>query len=300
MDNIDYIKMQEYTNQLVSIFEKPLYNEIIDLWEQCKNAGYKQQKSAYEAFQDKLEEILVWNRVQIHDAFKKVTLKHSTEYIDKLVEIVFRYNVKFLVNQEYCTKIPDNETFFHQCLLKSAEQISLIPYIADNRIGDNIEKYKNISKLQDIIRQGIRYTIKSNIMQENLFDVEASCYPKKEVEETEDTEEIEDEEKEIEDTEETEETKEAEETTEETTDDKIKEEIDDKPENKAPIVPFNEDAEGLQETKIEETAEGDYEPQAEAPFEDFKTFDSSKEVHLKGLFEPKVSESADKLTVKLN
>jgi Family of unknown function (DUF5764) len=172
-----FLKMSEFTDQLVNVFEKCIYNQIVSLFEEAKTEHNSLVSSGkitnvLELFQTKLEEIASWNRQQIDYAFKPIEMKNSKNYLDKLITTVFKSNIGFLVDSDLKVhlKIPDNNTFYHQCLLRTAEQVFPMPYIVDNRIGNSATKYDNITKFQEIIKDSIKFTIRNNIMRDNLFD----------------------------------------------------------------------------------------------------------------------------------
>lgn len=288
MENIEQYRLQVCTNLLIQIFENPILNEIVELWEFSKKNYIKTHSNPLLLFQDKLEEIMVWNRVQIHESFEKVKKKNSEDYINKLVDIVYKLSVKVLLDSDYCIKIPDNETFYHQCLVSSAGKIFHIPTILQN------------GKPQDIlglIKKSINDTIQKNVMKESLLDaITQQCVGTEEAIEEDDIED---------DIEETESIK------------KENESVEEPIEPKEGDVKSENSIAAEQEAKIEERAEGDFSPPSQISDandieneikkeeNEFKSFDNTDEkeavkddIHLRDLFNSK-ADSNDKLTVKL-
>ena len=160
-----YYILKTYTDQLVNIFEKPIYKIIIELFEESVFLGNSQQNEENETilsiFQKKINDIKKWNNDLIKQKYNNIDKEIINEkLLNDLIETIFKLQNQFLSKKlNHNITIPSNINIFYKSLKNAASKIYETPFIVDINGKDEITKYKYNEKMNKIIHDAILSTI---------------------------------------------------------------------------------------------------------------------------------------------
>ena len=170
MSSDRYFIKEEYTKQLVNVFEKAIYDIIIKTFSDSETeymeVSQTTQTDILNIFQRKLLEIRDWNSDRINDTYRSIRKDDTSSetYVNNLIEQVIRSEVSFLLQQnnpEFVIKIPSNELIFFRSLKNTVINIYETPFIVNNRDIDNSLRFEYNSRMKNIINSSIRNTIQT-------------------------------------------------------------------------------------------------------------------------------------------
>lgn len=165
-------RREEYTKELVSIFKRGITDKIFSIFTTSDNI-YKttdSNSSAFEIFQEKLKEVKHYNTNLQEEDYTQLLKYHENRYLEKLVEIVFEENLKLLIDGKVRLLVPPNKIFYFKCLLETCGRVYKNPYLLDNKSGSRDDIINRMEKLDSLVDESIRKTIRSIILSENMLD----------------------------------------------------------------------------------------------------------------------------------
>ena len=176
-DNISLLveAKTEYTNQLINILKKPLYEGFKSLFDDSVNICKNNDELNYElkTFQNLLGRIPQWNQEIIEKECDRIKLSSNCEWIEDLISAVFISHTKVLSNVKGKNKIsltiPVYSKFIHKIYIDIARQFWKNPFLFSNEDISQYEYQKNIRECENIIEASIRETIRLLLPVKNIF-----------------------------------------------------------------------------------------------------------------------------------
>ena len=154
-----YYILKTYTDQLINVFEKPIYKIMIELFEE---SIITDEENKLKLFQSKILDIKNWNNDRILEKYNKIDKNNISEnLLNGLIEKIFKIQNEFLSKNKSNKniKIPSNTSIFYKSLKNAAFKIYETPFIVDIDGKDEITKYKYNEKMNKIIYDSILSTI---------------------------------------------------------------------------------------------------------------------------------------------
>ena len=156
----------EYTNQLINLLHKPIYDGIKSVYEEsidfCKNN--QDSENELKTFQKLLSRIPQWNQEIIDNECSRIINVSNCSWIEDLLSAVFISHTRVLTNFRSKHKInlviPTFSTFIHKTYIVSARQFWKNPYLFSNENVSQFEFQKNLREIENIISTSINETIR--------------------------------------------------------------------------------------------------------------------------------------------
>ena len=180
-DNISLLvdAKTEYTNQLVSLLTKPLYEGFKSLFddavEVCNNNN--QEGAELKTFQNLLGRIPQWNQEIIDNECERIKVSSKCEWLEDLISAVFVSHTRVLTNMNSKNKInlsvPKLSKFIHKVYINIARQFWKNPFLFSSDGISQFEYQKNIRECEIIISDSVHESIRillpvKNILKEYL------------------------------------------------------------------------------------------------------------------------------------
>lgn len=176
----------EYTHKLVKhlrkYFLKFFYKIYNDTFEHALN--YHEDDRVLVLFQDKLREIVSWDKMIKSEFADDVRTESMCEWLEDLVTAVFVLNTKILATirlsnppKKINMEIPNFHDFVHECLANCARELWKFAYLFEK--SKNTSTYQeNYNKCEKIITDSIYDTIRESLpmketLEEYLLEVTA-------------------------------------------------------------------------------------------------------------------------------
>lgn len=154
----------QYTVQLIDTLSPFIYQGFKTIFNSCKGTP-----SSLKKFQEKICNVTKWNQEIIDTEYQRIIDTSKCSWIDKLIEVIFIYNVKILTTisdnkKTFNIKIPEVKNFIHKCYIETARNLYIEPYVI------NDEGANNLKKCMEIISRSIEKTIISLIPQQEIIE----------------------------------------------------------------------------------------------------------------------------------
>jgi len=184
VDNISLLveAKTEYTNQLIKLLKKPLYEGFKSLYDDSVNICKNNNEKNFElkTFQNLLGRIPQWNQEIIEKECDRIKISSDCEWIENLISAVFISHTKVLSSNvkgknKINLSIPVFTKFIHKIYIDIARQFWRNPFLFSNEDISQYEYQKNIRECENIIEMSILETIRillpvKNILKEYLGD----------------------------------------------------------------------------------------------------------------------------------
>lgn len=171
---------QEYTSYLISTLAPSMYTGFKDLFEQSKKIlnGH----SVFKNFQILLSNVPNWNDHMLTREVVDITKETGCDWLDNLITAVFVSHSKILTsvkignyrpkNRKIDLKIPDTNSFIHQCYIQAARDFYKNPilFLDDTKLVKPDEILKNQQIAQSIIKESIMMTIRKLLPFRNILN----------------------------------------------------------------------------------------------------------------------------------
>ena len=171
---------QEYTTYLISTLAPSMYTGFKDIFEQSKKIlnGH----SVFKNFQILLSNVPNWNDHMLSREVSDITKETGCDWLDNLITAVFVSHSKILTsvkignyrpkNKKIDLKIPDTNSFIHQCYIQAARDFYKNPLLLleDTKIVKADEILKNQKIAQSIIKESIITTIRKLLPFRNILN----------------------------------------------------------------------------------------------------------------------------------
>ena len=179
-DNISLLvdAKTEYTNQLVGLLIKPLYEGFKSLFDDAVSVcnDNNQEGAELKTFQNLLGRIPQWNQEIIDNECDRIKISCKCEWLEDLISAVFVSHTRVLTNMNSKNKInlsiPKLSKFVHKVYINIARQFWKNPFLFSSEGISQFEYQKNIRECEHIISESVQnpsYSIASkNILKEYL------------------------------------------------------------------------------------------------------------------------------------
>jgi hypothetical protein len=180
-DNISLLvdAKTEYTNQLVGLLTKPLYEGFKSLFDDAVSVCNEnnQEGAELKTFQNLLGRIPQWNQEIIDNECERIKITCKCEWIEDLISAVFVSHTRVLTNMNAKNKIslsiPKLSKFIHKVYINIARQFWKNPFLFSYDGISQFEYQKNIRECEMIISESIHESIRlllpvKNILKEYL------------------------------------------------------------------------------------------------------------------------------------
>ena len=162
-NNIVVEAKHQYTTQLIDTLSPFIYQGFKTIFNSCKESP-----SSLKKFQEKICNVTKWNQDIIDTEYQRIIDTSKCVWIDKLIEVIFIYNVKILTTisdnkKTFNIKIPEVKNFIHKCYIETARNLYIEPYV----INDSSNSFK---KCMEIISSSIEKTIINLIPQQEIIE----------------------------------------------------------------------------------------------------------------------------------
>lgn len=171
---------QEYTSYLISTLAPSMCTGFKDLFEQSKKI--LNGNSVFKNFQILLSNVPNWNDHMLNREVNDITKETGCDWLDNLITAVFVSHSKILTsvkignyrpkNKKIDLKIPDTNSFIHQCYIQAAREFYKNPllFLEDTKLVKPDEILKNQQTAQTIIKESIMTTIRKLLPFRNILN----------------------------------------------------------------------------------------------------------------------------------
>jgi hypothetical protein len=171
---------QEYTSYLISTLAPSMYTGFKDIFEQSKKI--LNGNSVFKNFQLLLSNVPNWNDHILNREVQDITKETGCDWLDNLITAVFVSHSKILTsvkignyrpkNKKIDLKIPDTNSFIHQCYIQSAREFYKNPmmFLEDTKMVRTDEILKNQKLAHSIIKESIMTTIRKLLPFRNILN----------------------------------------------------------------------------------------------------------------------------------
>ena len=171
---------QEYTSYLISTLAPSMYTGFKDIFEQSKKIV--NGNSVFKNFQLLLSNVPNWNDHILNREVLDITKETGCDWLDNLITAVFVSHSKILTsvkignyrpkNKKIDLKIPDTNSFIHQCYIQSAREFYKSPllFLEDTKMIRTDEILKNQKLAHSIIKDSIMTTIRKLLPFRNILN----------------------------------------------------------------------------------------------------------------------------------
>jgi len=171
---------QEYTSYLISTLAPSMYTGFKDIFEQSKKI--LNGNSVFKNFQILLSNVPNWNDHMLNREVLDITKETGCDWLDNLITAVFVSHSKILTsvkignyrpkNKKIDLKIPDTNSFVHQCYIQAAREFYKNPllFLEDTKMVRTDEILKNQKLAHSIIKESIMTTIRKLLPFRNILN----------------------------------------------------------------------------------------------------------------------------------
>ena len=171
---------QEYTSYLISTLAPSMYTGFKDIFEQSKKI--LNGNSVFKNFQILLSNVPNWNDHILNREVQDITKETGCDWLDNLITAVFVSHSKILTsvkignyrpkNKKIDLKIPDTNSFVHQCYIQAAREFYKNPllFLEDTKMVRTDEILKNQKLAHSIIKESIMTTIRKLLPFRNILN----------------------------------------------------------------------------------------------------------------------------------
>jgi hypothetical protein len=171
---------QEYTSYLISTLAPSMYTGFKDIFEQSKKI--LNGNSVFKNFQLLLSNVPNWNDHILNREVQDITKETGCDWLDNLITAVFVSHSKILTsvkignyrpkNKKIDLKIPDTNSFIHQCYIQSAREFYKNPmmFLEDTKMIRPDEILKNQKLAHSIIKESVMTTIRKLLPFRNILN----------------------------------------------------------------------------------------------------------------------------------
>ena len=171
---------QEYTSYLISTLAPSMYTGFKDIFEQSKKI--LNGNSVFKNFQILLSNVPNWNDHILNREVLDITRETGCDWLDNLITAVFVSHSKILTsvkignyrpkNKKIDLKIPDTNSFVHQCYIQAAREFYKNPllFLEDTKMVRPDEILKNQKLSHSIIKDSIMTTIRKLLPFRNILN----------------------------------------------------------------------------------------------------------------------------------
>lgn len=166
--NKDHVLVEaksEYTKQLVTLLQTPVYNKMTSIFDNCKENTRNKRDLLINA-QKELQKIPHWNQAQIDHEVAKVT--SSCDWIGELIAAIFISNVKILTSvkigkdkKKIQITMPKTDHFIHKVYVNTANALFDNPFI--------FEAENKKSAITAVVKENIEDTIRTLLPFQNIL-----------------------------------------------------------------------------------------------------------------------------------
>ena len=177
-NNLEYYSniRDEYQTQMINILKGSFYNGLKNMYQNVKQDSIKKSdRNIMKNFQLSLKNIPVWNKDIIDLVSEKVVENSDCNYLEKLLEVVYKSNYKLLSSQTKKRKksnleIPSLFTFIHKCYSEIAREVYVNPFLMCDYDLTTWELQSNLRETYRVIENSINNAIRKTLPFEQMID----------------------------------------------------------------------------------------------------------------------------------